>query len=172
MTEARTTPPAKPAFVRNGLRPLAAAEAAVHGAFASRGFDNPLVVLRWREFAGPVLGRLTAPIALSAQGQLTISADPSVAILLQHQTQTLIQRINMALGSTPIAKIKVVSGKFQRTQPAKSAWPLTPSQRAWADQTTQGVADPSLKTALSRLAHAIAAAAPTALESAPLRPKS
>lgn len=172
MTSNSTTPPDKPSFARKGLRPLAAAERAAFEAFAARGFGNPQIILRWREFAGPVLGRLTAPITLSPQGQLTISADPSVAILLQHQTQTLMQRINLALGGTPIVRVKVVSGKFQRSQTVKATRPITPSERAWAAQLTQGVADSNLKTALARLAESIAAEGPAVPQTAPLRPKS
>jgi hypothetical protein len=169
MSGENSTPVSRPAFVRKGLKPLAAQGDATRDAFAARGFSNPQIVLRWREFAGPVLGRLTAPVGLSPQGQLTISADPSVALFLQHQTQSIVQRVNLALGGNPVAKVKVVTGKFTRTVAAKTRPPLTKSQRNWAEHAAQGAQDPELRAALMRLAEAVAA---ETVASAPLRPKS
>lgn len=139
--------------------------------FAARGFANPQMVLRWREFAGPVLGRLTAPLSLSPQGVLTISADPSVAVFLQHQTGQLIQKLNLAVGGNTVVKVKVVSGKFARTPQAKSKAALTPAQSQWAAKSAGGVQDPGLKSALLGLAEAIAAEN-AKRPNAPLRPKS
>jgi hypothetical protein len=164
--------PGRPAFVRRGPQPLGTTgQAAARDAFAARGFANPQIVLRWREFAGPVLGLLTAPISLTPQGQLTISADPSVAVFLQHQTQQLIQRVNLAVGAGQVSKVKVVSGKFSRPPQAKSKPALAPAQRNWAAQTASGVQDPQLRAALQSLAEAVAADTP-ARPSAPLRTKS
>jgi hypothetical protein len=148
------------------LRALALeGQPASRDAFAARGFANPAIVLRWREFAGPVLGRLTAPIGLTPQGLLTVSADPSVAVFLQHQTPQLVQRVNLALGAAQVTKVKVVSGKFSRPPKAPLKPPLSPSQRNWAAQTAEKVQDPDLRAALLNLALSVAA-------EAPLRPKS
>lgn len=172
MSAETTTPPTRPAFVRKGLRPLGAREGVARDTFAAHGFQNPQIVLRWREFAGPVLGRLTAPIALSPEGQLTISADPSVAILLQHQTQPLMQRVNLALGGAQIVKVKVVSGKFARPKPARLQKPPTASQRAWTERSVGGVQDPDLRAALAQLALAVASETGAEGAKAPLRTKS
>lgn len=170
MNGENSSPGGRPAFVRKGPKPLATQTGAIREAFGAQGFANPQIVLRWREFAGPVLGRLTAPVALNPQGQLTISADPSVALFLQHQTQSIVQRVNLALGGSPVSKVKVISGKFNRSMPPKARAPLTGAQRNWAEHTAQGAKDPALKAALLRLAEAIAAE--TGLAPAPLRPKS
>lgn len=170
MTRENSSPTPPRTRVRKGPQPLAAKAGAATDAFSARGFTNPHIVLRWREFAGPVLGRLTAPLSLSPQGLLTISADPSVALFLQHQTQSIVQRVNLALGGTPVAKVKVVSGKFARAPAPKTHAPLTAAQRLWADRSAGGAKDPSLKAALLKLAEAVAADA--APKTAPLRPKS
>jgi hypothetical protein len=170
MSHENSSPEPRRGHSRKGPQPLASKTGAVRDAFAARGFANPQIVLRWREFAGPVLGRLTAPLSLSPQGQLTISADPSVALFLQHQTQSIVQRVNLALGGAPVSKVKVVSGKFARAPAPKTRGPLTQAQRKWADQTAEKAKDPALKVALLRLAEAIAAEAGP--KPAPLRPKS
>ena len=172
MTSENSTPALKRSFVRKGPQALASQGLpAARDIFAARGFASPQLVLRWRDFAGPVLGRLTAPLSLSPQGVLTISADPSVAVFLQHQTGQLIQRLNLAVGGNAVAKVKVVSGKFARPPQAKGRPPLTAAQRNWAAKTAAGIADSELKTALLGLAEAIAAE-PPARPAAPLRPKS
>jgi hypothetical protein len=172
MNGENTTPERRHVFVRRGPQALGATgQTMALDAFAARGFSNPQIVLRWREFAGPVLGRLTAPISLSKEGLLTISADPSVAVFLQHQTGQLTQRVNLALGAGLVSKVKVVAGKFQRPPQAKTKSALAPTQRSWAAQTADGVQDPGLKAALLRLAEAVALDAP-ARHSAPLRPRS
>jgi hypothetical protein len=172
MSREISTPPLRRAPLRRGPRMLALDhQSAARDAFAARGFENPQLVLRWREFAGPILGLLTAPIALSPQGQLTISADPSVAVFLQHQTPQLIQRVNLALGAAAVAKVKVVSGKFRRPPPARAKPALSSVQRHWAAHTAGQVQDPDLRAALQKLAESVAAEAiPPAI--APLRPKS
>lgn len=172
MSGENSTPAPRRAFVRTGPRSLATqGQPVAAGVFAARGFANPQIVLRWREFAGPVLGRLTAPLSLSPQGLLTLSADPSVAVFLQHQTAQLIQRVNLAAGQATVSKIKVVSGKFPRAPQPKPKPALSPAQRNWASQAAGGVKDPDLKTALTNLGQAIAAEAP-GKSAAPLRPKS
>jgi hypothetical protein len=172
MTGDNSTPPPRRTFVRKGPQALASqGQQAARDIFAARGFSSPQMVLRWREFAGPVLGRLTAPLSLSPQGVLTISADPSVAVFLQHQTGQLIQRLNLAVGGNTVAKVKVVAGRFARTPQSKAKQPLSAAQSQWAAKNAAGVQDPGLKSALLGLAEAIAAEnakRPTA----PLRPKS
>jgi hypothetical protein len=172
MTSENSTPAPRPGFIRKGPRALGqASDGAAKDIFARNGFNNPQIILRWREFAGPVLGRLTAPITLNQQGQLTISADPSVAVFLQHQTHQLIQRVNLALGGQAVAKIKVISGKFNPAKGPRGRPPLTAQQRTWAAQTATGVSDPALKNALLRLAEAVAAETGAAASAAPLRRK-
>ena len=119
--------------------------------FAAHGFDNPQLVLRWREFAGAALGRLTAPISLSPQGQLTISADPSVSLFLQHQTPQLIQRINLAMGSNAVSRIKVLAGKFAKPYAAPSRPVPTQGERAIIGVAVEKLPDGPLREALASL---------------------
>jgi hypothetical protein len=137
---------------RKGPRALLQdARSAAAGPFAAHGFDNPQLVLRWRDFAGPVLGQMSAPLSLSPEGLLTISADPSVALFLQHQTGPILQRVNTALGAATVRKVKVVKGTFRKPAPAAAPRALTAAERAWVSARASGPQDPDLRAALTKL---------------------
>lgn len=156
MTEQKTTPSVRPH--RPGLRHVnTRAQSPIRDAFAAQGFDDPQIVLRWRDFAGAALGRLTAPLSLSPQGLLTISADPAAALFVQHQTAQLVQKLNLALGRPRVAKIKVVSGKFDPGPPSAALRPaLTGADRAQIRQIADTVSDPNLRAALEKLGTGVA----------------
>lgn len=155
MTAEKATSP-KSGGVRRGPKSVNSdAQGILARTLMERGFKNPQLVLRWRDFVGPTLGRSTAPLSLSAQGQLTLSADPSVALFLQHQTNQLIQRINLALGETAVTKVKVVAGKFPQPKRPPLRPPLKPEDKAHISRATALVQDPDLRSALERLGQAV-----------------
>jgi len=92
------------------------------GAFARAGFPDPGLVLRWAEIAGPAVARLARPVKWQedpAGATLTLKCEAGAAVLLQHQTRELIQRLNAYLGANRIARLKLVSG--QLTPPKEPA---------------------------------------------------
>ncbi|HAH10550.1 MAG TPA: hypothetical protein DCL54_11805 [Alphaproteobacteria bacterium] len=155
MSESDAKP--EPARRRNrpGLHPCGGSvHALMAQAFRERGFKTPQIPLRWRAFAGDALARITAPQSLSAEGVLTISADPTAALFIQHQGMAIVQKINAALGADTVKRLKVVNGKFPTPAPysAPKTRPLTPAQQAALNDTLAPVQDSELKAALARLA--------------------
>src|SRR3954469_6292028 len=87
------------------------------GAFARAGFPDPSLVLRWAQIAGPAVARLARPVKWQedqAGATLTLKCEAGAAVLLQHQTRELIQRLNAYLGANRIGRLKLVSGQFTR----------------------------------------------------------
>jgi hypothetical protein len=153
MTTKKTT------SARKGPRALLQdARAAAAGPFAAHGFDNPQLILRWRDFAGPVLGQMSAPLSLSPEGLLTISADPSVALFLQHQTGPIVQRVNLALGAGMVRKVKVIKGRFSKAATLPPPRALNARELQWVRRQAEAAHDPDLRQALTRLGESIARA--------------
>jgi hypothetical protein len=167
--EKSSAPKSRAPFRRKGLNAAAeSGHARAADVFAAHGFDNPQLVLRWREFAGPTLGRLTAPISLSPQGVLTISADPSVSVFLQHQTPLIAQKINLAFGGTLVAKVKVTAGAFRKPHAdAPAPAPLPPEDQARLAAQVAPIQDQDLRAALARLGRAVLQAARTPARKGP-----
>ena len=89
------------------------------GAFARAGFPDPGLVLRWAEIAGPAVARLARPVKWqedTAGATLTLKCEAGAAVLLQHQTRELIQRLNAYLGANRIGRLKFVAGEIAQTK--------------------------------------------------------
>lgn len=90
-------------------------------AFARAGFSDPALILQWEKIAGPETARLTRPLKLSqgAQGGvLTLQAEPAAAVFLQHESRTLIERINRYFGRPLVTRLRFVQAALpQRPQP-------------------------------------------------------
>lgn len=95
----------RPEAVAQGAAALAA------DALARAGFRDPSLVLRWAEIAGPDVARIAQPVRLS-QGSsgavLTLKAEPGAALFLQHESRTLLERVNVYLGGGTIARLRFV----------------------------------------------------------------
>ena len=94
-----------------GAGEIALSEAAP--AFARAGFVDASLLLRWPEIAGPEVARVAQPLKLQegANGAvLTLRCEPGSAVLLQHETRTLIDRVNAYLGHLRIVRLRLVAG--------------------------------------------------------------
>lgn len=123
-TPTREKPADTPVYRRG--RPDAVApdaKLAAATAFGRAGFDDPSLVLRWIEIAGPDVARLAHPLKLSGD-TLTLQALPGAALFLAHEQRELAARINAYLGRAAVARIKFVQGGF----PARSYAPPPPVQ--------------------------------------------
>lgn len=116
------------------------------GAFARAGFADPTLLIRWSEIAGPHIARIALPQKWQdgpGGAVLTLKCEPAAAVLLQHQTRMLIERINTYLGQGRIIRLKLVPGHLARGQGP----PGHPRPKAEA-----GLESASLREALIRLA--------------------
>lgn len=115
-------------------------------AFSRAGFPDSTLVLRWAEIAGPAVARLCRPLKWQegeSGATLTLKCEAGAAVLLQHQTRELIQRLNAYAGANRIARLKLVAGKLAEAQePPNHPAPL-------AEPPPE---EPALPDALDRLA--------------------
>lgn len=114
---------------RNRVHPVGA-EARIVGqaAFARAGFADETLILHWSDIVGPDIARLAHPLRLSGGapgGVLTLGAEPAAAVFLQHESRTLLARINAYLGRPAVARIRFVEAEGQlipqKDQKARSA---------------------------------------------------
>ncbi|MCH8858086.1 MAG: DUF721 domain-containing protein [Proteobacteria bacterium] len=85
-------------------------------ALARAGFTDPALVLRWSEIAGEAVARAARPTKLqeAADGAvLTLRCEPGAAVFLQHETRSLVDRLNAYLGTGRIARIRLKTGTIQ-----------------------------------------------------------
>ena len=122
----------------------------------------PLKLLqsRWRDIAGEKLFQFCRPERLSGgkDGRvLTLKVLPQAAPLIQHQSETIRQRVSVAAGGD-ITAIKLVQGAL--SGPAAPAQkrriqPLSAKQRAELTASLRGVEDAKLREALFALGAAM-----------------
>jgi hypothetical protein len=127
------------------------------------------LVAAWPEIAGPDYAGRTVPLrsvwsradsALDGGGPaiLVVAADPAVALMVQHETEALLARVNAFFGYRAIDRIKVerkaVAVRKSRTVRAEPG----PVERFKADALVAGVDDEGLRMALARLGANVMAA--------------
>ncbi len=96
------------------------AGSAANTAFARAGFRDPTLVLRWAEIAGADVARVATPIKFvegAGGGTLTLKTEPGAALLLQHESRTLCERINGYLGRPAVARLRFVQGTLLQKPP-------------------------------------------------------
>jgi len=116
------------------------------GIFVRGGFTDPTLLLRWSEIVGPQIARIALPQKWQDGPEgavLTLKCELGAAVLLQHQTRMLIERLNSYLGQGRIITLKLVPGRVtERADPPRHPRPEAQS----------GAESLSLDEALSRLA--------------------
>ena len=98
----------------------------VSRAFQRAGFVDPGFLLHWPQIAGAHIARVAQPVKWQespAGAVVTLCCEPGAAVLLQHETRTLVDRCNSYLGPGRIARFKFVNG----TVSAEAAIPPHPA---------------------------------------------
>ncbi len=146
-------------FTRRRNRPDAVAPSAgaIAGqAFARAGFTDMTLVLRWEEIVGNDIARIARPIRMTAAnggGTLTLKCEPGAALFLQHETRSLVGRINGYLGRQAVGRIKCVQGTIlSRFSPSIRANPT--AELRTDDPSKRFLGPETLKSALINLAKA------------------
>ncbi len=116
-------------------------------AFLRAGFNDPTLILRWQEIAGPEVARLARPLKFSegpSGGTLTLRAAPGAALFLAHEKRALCERINAYLGRPAVAQLKFSQGALLTPPPApprqKPVGPLPPADPSRRYQGPDGLA--------------------------------
>ena len=123
-------------FARRG-RPQAVSRdtgSVAYAAFLRAGFNDPTLILRWEEIAGPEVARIARPMKFSdgpSGGILTLRAAPGAALFLAHEKRPLCDRINAYLGRPAVTQLKFSQGAFVPPPPMpprqKPSGPLPPN---------------------------------------------
>lgn len=121
---------------------------------------------RWREIVGDRLARVTRPQKLSkgrgnAGGVLELRVAGPAALLVQHQSAEILQRVNLFLGEGTVEKLRIAQGPvkpladapMQKSRKPRTA-PLAAAEEAKL-KASVAAAPEALKTPLERLGRAV-----------------
>lgn len=149
----------------SGPRALAAVLPKVaEPALRKRGFAAAEIVTRWAEIAGEELAADSAPDHLSFPkgarqgGTLYIAASGSVALQIQHQAPSILQRINTYFGYSAVAKLSISQASFKPKQVETGIQPVIdpdPEQIERIASETSIISEPALRQALHQLGEAV-----------------
>ena len=155
--------PRRPIRRASGPRALSTLLPAVaKTAFKRGGQALATLAADWDALVGPELGRQPLPVKLAfapgerAGGTLHIAASGALALELQHQEPQVLERINGHFGYRAVERIRLVQdvarieARLRRRAPAPKANANAPAPPV------DGVDDPDLRAALSRLGQALA----------------
>jgi hypothetical protein len=121
---------------------------------------------RWREIVGDRLARVTRPQKLSkgrngAGGVLELRVAGPAALLVQHQSEEILQRVNLFLGPGSVDKLRIAQGPVKppaglppAKPPRKGPQPL-PAQAEAELKAAVAEAPDALRGPLERLGRAV-----------------
>lgn len=125
-----------------------------------------LLQARWKEIAGDQIYRFSHPekITSSKDGRiLTLRVVPQAAPLIQHQSETIRQRVSVAAGGD-ITSIRIIQGPISRGAETVSyrpkARPLTQAESDLLEEKTRHIENPRLRAAIVALGKAVLSADP------------
>lgn len=126
-----------------------------------KGGGSPISKLKddWEKIVGERLAKLCRPEKLSGAKTgrtLTLRVLPAAAALVQHQSETIRQRVSVVAGGD-ITKLTLLQGTLQaKSQPErKIRRPLSADERAALDQSVAKIDNPALKAAIVALGRAV-----------------
>jgi hypothetical protein len=148
---------------RPGLRAIGMATSRLAGAIAARHGGGVLARLKadWPAVVGAELAAATWPHALGRDGVLKLRVTATIALELQHRAPLLIERINLYLGRSAIARLVLVQGPLPLpVSPGPAPPPLAADDVRAIEQQLAMITDPELRAALIRLGKNVVSGAP------------
>ena len=117
---------------------------------------------RWNEVVGEQLSRLCEPVRIikgkGRPGTLEIRVAGAYAPLIQHQSQVVIDRINLYLGSGTIDRLRLIQGPLSvkpgAPQPVRPK-PLNAAEELRLRESVSDVGDEKLREALLKLGRGV-----------------
>ncbi len=158
-THTKRAPRAGPS-VKKQVQPLLKS---LEAKFAAADDGAGKLQARWPEIVGDSLSKLCEPVRIikgrtGAGGALEIRVGGAYAALIQHQSATLIGRINLYLGAGTIIRLRLIQGPLTqpaRRPPAPRPQPLAAADELRLQQAVADIGDVRLKNALLRLGRAV-----------------
>lgn len=120
---------------------------------------------RWPDIVGASLGKVSEPVriirgpkSMKPTGALEIRVMGAYAPLIQHQSATLLDRINLYLGKNRIERLRIIQGPL--STPAKTPRPappppLSPQEELMLQKQVADVTDDTLREHLLRLGRGV-----------------
>ncbi|MDF2494898.1 DciA family protein [Sphingomonas sp.] len=131
-------------------------------AFRRFGFVQSSIVTRWPEIVGERLAAASAPesikfpVGKKQDGTLTLVARGAHAVMIQHVTPEIMERVNLFFGYPAVAKVAIRQGDVAaRPKPRTAPEPRPVPPELGASLKT--IEDPELKAVLEALAAGIGA---------------
>lgn len=135
---------------------------------ARRGFAGAELISRWAEIVGARYADCSRPEKIiwpratandGQQGVLVVRIDGPRALLLQHEANQVVERVNAFIGQGAIGRIKIVQGAVEtRKQPQSSVREsIDPQDETILTTTLAEIESDNLRSALDRLGRAILA---------------
>lgn len=118
--------------------------------------------LMWAEIVGEQLAKICEPekIGAASKGKgrvLTVKCIPAASTMVQHQSETIRQRVGATLGGD-VREVRIIQGPLTRGgTPAlkKRKRPLSPDEQAFLSDSVAGITDPALREAVLALGKAV-----------------
>jgi hypothetical protein len=150
---------------RSRARPLSEVlHKTLNDAFAKQGFASSELVTRWPEIVGIEIAAHSEPEkiqwprpvgdALPDPGTLVLRVEGPTAVEIQHQSRTILERVNRFLGWQAVGGLRLRQAPLSRRTPAKAA-PPDDEEQARIAATLSDIADDNLRAALARLGAAV-----------------
>lgn len=125
---------------------------------------SPLSVIqdRWETIVGDKIAQVSRPVKLTGKAgarTLTLKVIPAAALLIQHQSEIVRQRVSAAAGGD-ITKLKLEQGQLSQKAGLAAARPahLSAADQAQLEKDLSGIEAFELKEALRQLGTAVRAA--------------
>lgn len=119
---------------------------------------------RWREIVGEVLSRRSEPARLlkpksGAGATLELRVEGPAAALVQHQSDQILQRLNLYLGQDAVVRLRIIQGPLRpaastaATRPPRRrrAPPLDAAKESALAESLEPIREDDLRGALARL---------------------
>lgn len=126
-----------------------------------KGSGSPISKLKddWTQIVGEQIARYCRPEKITggkAGRTLTLRVLPAAAAVIQHQSETIRQRVSVAAGGD-ITKLKLLQGSLsgKEAAPRKPRRALSASERAELEAGLKNIENPALKQAIAALGRAV-----------------
>lgn len=156
-------PPHKPIAVGDLIGDLLSESA------RKRGFARTEILTLWQELVGPEIAAGSQPAELKwarrqfgrhpeSGGTLLIYADGPTALLINHDTPRILERINRLFGYEAVTKIRVSQRAIAARQPQRRKVPIiTLEDELRISKAIAGISDERLRSSLERFGRNVAA---------------
>ncbi len=132
---------------------------------AKRGFTTADLFSAWPDIVGPNFADCTRPERISwpphdpdLPGVLALRVDGPVSILIQHELDQIVERVNAFMGYRAVGRIRLVQGPVARTgSPDRDQLALSGEQEMRLDLALEDLDAERLKSALERLGRGVLA---------------